>query len=105
MSAPVAVARTDASVSEAFSLSRFELADASPAVRLTACKIGPSELDCQTKLLASATRAEVRSGDGVAGSDVLAITREDGAVLYAQALRTGVSQARLRSSLPVTARK
>lgn len=105
ISAPVAVARSDAPRSEVFSLPRFELGEANPRVKLTGCSIGPSELDCQTKLLASATRAGARPSDGAATSDVLTITRQDGAVLYAQALRTGVSQARLRSSLPVTARK
>jgi len=105
MSAPVAVAHTGAPRAEPLSLSRFELADVSAPAPRSACPIGPSELACETKLLASAVQAEARGPDDAPDRDALAITGEDGALLYAQALRTGVSQARRRSSLPVTARK
>lgn len=105
MSAPVAAARTAPPRSEMpLLLARFELTDTSPPTPSAPCSIGPSELDCETKLLVSSLRAS-SSSETVAADDVLAITREDGSVVYAQALRTGVSQARLRSSLPVTARK
>jgi hypothetical protein len=99
MSAPVAAVRTAAPRAEpSLVLSRFELSEVSPPAWLPACPIGPSELECQTKLVQG---LRARS----AATEVLSITGEDGAVLFAQALRTGVSQARLRSSLPVTARK
>jgi hypothetical protein len=105
MSAPVAAVRTAAPRAEpSFALSRFELSETSPATSFSACAIGPSELECQTKLVAS-LRARSAASEPVAANEVLSITGEDGAVLFAQALRTGVSQARLRSSLPVTARK
>lgn len=106
MSAPVAVAHTGAPRAEPLSLSRFELArESRPAVPRGACRIGPSELECETKLLASAIRRDAETLEDAPARDVFAITGDDGALLYAQALRTGVSQARRRSSLPVTARK
>jgi hypothetical protein len=105
MSAPVAAVRTAAARAEPpFALSRFELSETSPATSLSACPIGPSELECQTKRVES-LRARSAASEPVAANEVVSITGEDGAVLFAQALRTGVSQSRLRSSLPVTARK
>jgi hypothetical protein len=105
MSAPVAAVRTAAPRAESsLVLSRFELSEVSPPAWLPACPIGPSELECQTKLV-QGLRARSAASEPVAATEVLSITGEDGAVLFAQALRTGVSQARLRSSLPVTARK
>lgn len=108
VSAPVAAVHTAAPrVEPAMSLSRFEPRDENPLASRRACPIGPSELACETKLLASVLRATpaAPATGARAAPEVQAITREDGSVLYAQALRTGVSQARLRSSLPVTARR
>lgn len=111
VSAPVAAVHTAAPrVEPAMSLSRFEPRDENPLASRRACSIGPSELACETKLLASVLRATpatpaTPATGARAAPEVQAITREDGSVLYAQALRTGVSQARLRSSLPVTARR
>ncbi len=106
VSAPVAAVHTAAPRAEpSISLSRFEPRDENPRLSRRACPIGPSELACETKLLASALRATPARSEHDKAPEVQAITREDGSVLYVQALRTGVSQARLRSSLPVTARR
>jgi hypothetical protein len=104
MSAPVAAVRTNAPDAESLSLSRFELSDPGQPGSRAACPIGPRELECETKLVAS-RRARTPPAERAREPEGLAITSEDGSVLYAQALRTGVSQARLRSSLPVTARR
>lgn len=106
MSAPVAGAHTHVPREAApLSLSRLDLGAATPRSSRAPCRIGPSELECETKHTL-ASQFSKGAPELSENRQSFAITREGGALIYAaQALRTGVSQARRRSSLPVTARK